>query len=270
MHQAGLKLQSALTRILGVLEKASGDTRAYGERLDAFSAELDGEKSVEDLRAVVDGLISETHRVVAQNQKLQEKLQQSSGEIVELRRNLAVVQHEAMTDALTGIANRKYFDAQLRAAARDAIQTGETLSLLLIDIDHFKRFNDTYGHQLGDKVLRLVARTLTECVKGRDLTARFGGEEFAILLKKTRLEDAVAVADQIRAMMVRRKIVRRDSGDNLGVVTVSIGAAAYRPGEPVASMLRRADSALYFAKHNGRNRVASESEGGLKVIFASA
>src|SRR6185437_6898731 len=147
------------------------------------------------------------------NEQLESRLSQSSGEIKELRQNLAAVRHEAMTDALTGIANRKSFELTLRNAARDAVETGEPLALLFIDIDRFKHFNDTYGHQLGDQVLRLVARTLTDCVKGRDTAARSGGEEFAILLPQTRVVDAMRLAELIRKTMMRCKIVSKTSGD---------------------------------------------------------
>jgi diguanylate cyclase len=254
----GRRLNKSIERVIDQLKRASGETKAYGEKLDAFSAGLGGEQDFDKLRDVVDGLLAETQRVAEQNQSLGVQLVRSSDEIADLRRNLAVVQHEAMTDALTGIPNRKHFDIRLNEAVREAAGGEDELSLLLIDIDHFKRFNDSWGHQLGDQVLRLVAKTLTDSVKGRDLTARFGGEEFAIILEKTKLEDAVRIAEQIRTTMLRRRIVRKDSGDDLGSVTVSIGASSYRPGEDADSFVARADAALYSAKQGGRNRVARE------------
>ena len=168
------------------------------------------------------------------------------------------MQHEAMTDGLTGIPNRKFFEVRLAESIREARDSGEPLCLLVIDIDRFKTFNDTWGHQLGDQVLRLVAKTLTDSVKGRDVTARYGGEEFVIVLERTRLADAVRLADQIRATMMRRKIVRKDTGIDLGVVTVSIGASLYRPDESIEAFVERADAALYVAKRAGRNRVIAE------------
>jgi diguanylate cyclase len=170
------------------------------------------------------------------------------------------VRREAVTDALTGIGNRKFFEERMREGAREAMETGEPLALLFMDIDHFKRFNDTFGHQLGDQVLRLVAKTLVESVKGRDTTARYGGEEFAIMLPQTRLVDALRLAEQIRNTMMRRKIVSKNSGEDFGTITLSIGVSAYRPGEALGDMVRRADAALYYAKRNGRNRVASETD----------
>jgi diguanylate cyclase len=253
------KLHTALSEALRYLEHATGRTQEYGAKLDAYSAQLDQSQSLDRLRTVVTGLMAETGRVAEQNKQLEMQLTRSAVEIVELRENLANVQREAVTDALTGISNRKNFDQKLRDAVRGSLETGEPLSLLMADIDHFKSFNDTYGHQLGDQVLRLVARTLTECIKGRDTTARYGGEEFGIILPQTRLKDALAVAEQIRSTLMRRRIVRRDSGNELGTITVSIGATCYEPGEPISALIRRADEALYRAKHNGRNCVVAEA-----------
>jgi diguanylate cyclase len=260
LQETGDRLQYSIEHVMRYLKTASGDTKAFGQTLDSYSNKLGGSADGAELRTVVSGLILETQRVAERNRSLQDRLTESSGEITELRQNLEVVRREAMTDALTGIPNRKFFDTRLRSAAQEAMESGEPLCLLFADIDHFKKFNDTYGHQLGDKVLRLVARTLSESVKGRDTPARYGGEEFAIVLPQTRIADAMVLADQIRKTMMRRRIVRKDSGDDLGVITLSIGASCYRPGEPLVEIVRRADAALYFAKNNGRNRAASETD----------
>jgi diguanylate cyclase len=260
MQHASDHLHSTLSRMMSYLEAAAGDTRAYNARLDQYSEQLEGKPTLDGLKAIVSDLAAETQRVVQQSRRLEDQLVQSSGEITQLRENLATVQREAMTDALTGIPNRSYFERRLRELTEEATRAAHPLSLLFIDIDHFKKFNDTYGHQLGDQVLRLVAKTLTDCVKGRDVAARYGGEEFAILLPHTSLRDAAALAEQIRATLVRRRIVRKNSGDQLGVVTVSVGVSAWRPGETSADFISRADGALYHAKGHGRNRVASEED----------
>jgi diguanylate cyclase len=258
--QAGDKLQETASRIVRHVETARGDAQAFGKTLDTYSSKLGDGKDQKKLGDVVAGLLAETKRVAARNELLENQLSQSTGEIVELRQDLAAVRREAMTDALTNIGNRKFFEERMRDAAREAMESGDPLTLLFIDIDHFKRFNDTFGHQLGDQVLRLVAKTLTDTVKGRDTTARFGGEEFAIILPQTRLADALRLAEVIRGTMMRCKIVSKNSGEDYGTITLSIGVALYRPGEAFGEVLRRADAALYFAKRNGRNRVASQDE----------
>jgi len=258
LQETGGRLQFAVDQVMRYVKSASGDAVAFGKTLDQYSADFGATGGDEQLRALVSGLILETQRVAERNRSLENRLSQSSGEINELRHNLEEVRREALTDPLTGIPNRKFFDTRLREAARDAMETGEPLSLLIIDIDHFKQFNDTYGHQLGDQVLRLVARTLTDSVKGRDTPARYGGEEFGIVLPQTRLQHAHGLADQIRRTITRRHIIRRDTGDDFGTITLSIGVSCYRPGEKLLEFIRRADAALYEAKRAGRDRVMSE------------
>jgi len=152
------------------------------------------------------------------------------------------------------------FDLRLRECLKLALEEGGDVCLMMADIDHFKRFNDTYGHQLGDLVLRLVAKALTDGIKGRDVACRYGGEEFGILLPKTRLEDAIKLADQLRASIGSRRVVMRGDDRDLGNITLSLGVSCYRPGEPAGDFVQRADAALYGAKRRGRNRVCSERE----------
>ena len=130
----------------------------------------------------------------------------------------------------------------------------------MLDVDHFKRFNDTYGHLLGDKVLKLIGRVLKASVKGKDLAARFGGEEFAILLPDTPLSGALSLAESIRKAIEKSKIKRMDTGEAIGNITISIGAARYHSGESINSLIDRSDAALYLSKKQGRNRVTSEEQ----------
>jgi diguanylate cyclase len=193
------------------------------------------------------------------NQKLEERLSASKKEITELQTNLEAVRYESMTDPLTQLFNRKHFDMTLAQAIEDATQTSEPLSLMMSDVDHFKKFNDTYGHLTGDQVLRLVAIALKQNVKGQDVAARYGGEEFVVLLPKTALMAAVTVADHIRRAVMGKELMRRSTGETLGRVTISLGVAAWRKGDTVASLLERADACLYAAKRAGRNCVVAET-----------
>jgi diguanylate cyclase len=130
----------------------------------------------------------------------------------------------------------------------------------MCDIDHFKRFNDTWGHQTGDQVLRLVANCLSENVKGRDTAARYGGEEFVVILRQTALDGAAKLADQIRGNVENKKLVKKSTGDILGTITISIGVAQLRADDTPELLIQRADRALYRAKNTGRNRVVPETE----------
>ena len=134
------------------------------------------------------------------------------------------------------------------------------LCLLIIDIDHFKKFNDVHGHIVGDEVLRFVAKNIQKLIRGNDYVSRFGGEEFTVILPKTPLLGAMTVAENIRTSFAKLKLERKGKSVQLGTITVSIGVAQYRPGESIETLIKRADQALYFAKNAGRNRVATESE----------
>ena len=147
---------------------------------------------------------------------------------------------------------------------------GETVALMMCDIDHFKKFNDSWGHQTGDQVLRLVASCLSDNLKGRDTAARYGGEEFGVILRGTDLVNAIHVADQIRQAVQGRKLVKKSTGDVLGTITISIGVSQFAPGDTVESVIRRADACLYGAKQNGRNMVLGENDARMAKMESSA
>ena len=256
--ETGGRLQAVIDQVSRYLDDHTGEIGNFGQQLDNISTAIGGSQPHEKVRALVADLVRETQSMAKRNYTLESRLGRIAGEVTELRENLQQVQREALTDALTGIPNRKFFDARLVEAVRELQTENEPLSLLLSDIDHFKRFNDSFGHQIGDQVLKLVARTLSDSVKGRDTPARFGGEEFAIILPRTNLKQAAIVADQIRNAVMRRRFVGKDTRDDYGGVTLSFGVAEYRTGEDLAELIRRADTALYHAKREGRNRVSTE------------
>ncbi|HWE72841.1 MAG TPA: diguanylate cyclase [Stellaceae bacterium] len=260
--ETGGRLQAVIDQVSRYLDDHTGEIGSFGNTLDNISTAMGRSQSQERVRALVADLVRETQSMAQRNQNLESRLGRIANEVTELRENLQIVTREALTDALTGIPNRKFFDTRLQEAAREALSEGEAMSLVLCDIDHFKRFNDSFGHQVGDQVLRLVARTLSDSVKGRDTPARFGGEEFAIILPRTNLQQGAIVADQIRNGVMRRRFVGKDTRDDYGGVTLSFGVAQYRANEDLADLVGRADAALYHAKHEGRNRVSTEINAG--------
>jgi diguanylate cyclase len=259
VESIGTGISETVASTLVRLEAAARDTEAYGRTLSVASGELGGAQSVDGLHKLVGGLLNATRVMETRTKTLETELQQSSREVSELRTKLDDVRKESLTDPLTGIANRKAFDLELAEAITQSRASGEPLCLLMADIDHFKTFNDTWGHQTGDQVLRLVAGCLSESVKGRDTPARYGGEEFAVVLCKTDLAGAVGLAEQIRQYVQSKKLVKKSTGDILGTISISIGAAELAPGEPPASLIQRADGCLYAAKAAGRNCVVSDA-----------
>lgn len=261
MQQAGKQLEEVMGRVVALLGQAGHDTTSYGRKLANLSGGLANDNSLENVQSTVDALMRETRAILIKNQELENRLDKSKREVTNLRRDLESVRRDALTDPLTGVANRKMFDQRLREGSAAAMESGSTLCLVLIDIDYFKEFNDRYGHHIGDEVLKLVARHLRDHVKGRDTPARYGGEEFALILPETTLEDAARLADRIRGQLASHTLTSRKTDTRYGRVTISVGVAAYRFGEPLERLLQRTDAALYAAKQTGRNRVCTEEQG---------
>jgi len=256
-QKAGDQIHSTLEDVSGLVTNVRNATSDYSVTLESVNEKLSNSDSKEDLENVLKSVASDTNKMLEHNKKLEHQLDKSSKAMDELKRDLERVRREAMTDSLTGLANRKSFDEQIARLKSDCDRQGKIFTLLMMDIDHFKSFNDNFGHQVGDQVLRLVARTLVDGVKGRDIAARYGGEEFAIILPETNLNAGVAVADNLRKAIATKEVVNRSTGEQLGRITISVGVAQFYNEEEIESIIERADAALYTAKHNGRNQVAA-------------
>ena len=275
MESLGGNIGQVIDDVLGKLEASARDTATYHSTLSAATGELgadpsEGGQTPADLRKLVDGLLAATRAMEQRARSLEGELQASSAQVSDLKHKLDDVRKESMTDPLTGIANRKALDAAAKQAMEAVAADGEDVTLLLCDIDHFKKFNDSWGHQTGDQVLRLVASCLSENVKGRDTAARYGGEEFAVVLRGVGLDAATRIAEQIRETVETKKLIKRSTGDVLGTITISIGVANFAPGETVETVVRRADACLYGAKHNGRNMVINQNDARMAALETSA
>lgn len=254
------RLQDNLSRVQTMIKEVGTQTSQFSTSLgDATDRLGAADVNSADIQAIVEQLAADARATLAQNELLQQRLAESSQELSDLKQDLASVREESMTDALTGIANRKAFDMRLLQAAAEATEENHPLCLLIVDIDFFKKFNDSYGHQAGDQIIRLVAQTFKKGLKGQDTAARYGGEEFGLILPNTAMDNAIRVAEILRRTVEHKEVVNRSNHEKLGQITISVGLAQYRQGESLESFIERADSALYRAKQNGRNRVEVEA-----------
>ena len=256
----GSKVMDEIEQVMSMIDAAAGSATSYTESLADMSEKLGQSKDRDGVRAIVEGLVQTAKEMQACNQQLEQRLNASKQEINELQENLEVVRSESLTDPLTQLANRKFFDSTLETAVAAARARNEPLSLVLADIDHFKSFNDSFGHLTGDQVLRLVAMSLKQNVKGQDTAARYGGEEFAIILPNTVMRSAITVADHIRRAVMTKELMKRSTGEHLGRVTVSIGVASLHKTDTAQTLIERTDACLYAAKRHGRNRVMCETD----------
>jgi len=260
IDNVGGRIVDEIEQVMAMIDTAVGSATHYTESLASATQDLGSAKDRDGLRSIVETLVRATRDMEENNSKLENSLKASKQEINQLQVNLEAVRNESLTDPLTSLANRKYFDQALEKTIAHSIESGEPMALLLTDIDHFKAFNDTFGHLTGDQVLRLVAIAVKQNVKGQDTAARYGGEEFAIILPNTPLRAALTVADHVRRAVMTKELMKRSTGEHLGRVTVSIGVAALQKGETAQSLIERADGCLYAAKRNGRNRVMCETD----------
>lgn len=215
--------------------------------------------TVENLVGLVARLAEETRSTRERSSEVENSLRDMSEELSTLRAQVDALSRDSRLDALTGIANRRAFDDGIKRLIREANDSGTELCLLMADVDRFKAFNDSFGHQVGDQVLRFVAQELDQCVKGRDLLARYGGEEFAVLLPDTSYNGALMLAESIRAI-IEAQVVTIDDGREIEELTISLGVSQFRADEDAESFIGRADACLYQSKAEGRNRVTGERD----------
>lgn len=238
------------------LATAISDNREQLENLGEVKSEC---QTAVDPRPIIEKLVKELSTATTRSSALEANFLQTTKDLDEIKDSLKQAEEHSNTDALTGLANRRSLDAFLRASQITAMEAGTPLSILLIDIDHFKQFNDGFGHQVGDQVIRLVAKVVQENVRECDLAARYGGEELMAILPGAALDTGFEVAERIRRRICEAKLTRRTTGEEISSVTVSIGVAEFRMAESADGMIDRCDRALYQAKRAGRNRTIRES-----------
>lgn len=230
---------------------------AYLDSLNRFSDILSSPKNSNALATETRKVEDDTRSTEHTQRKFEKQISGMMDEMETLRTQLIKVRKESLTDALTGLANRNAFNQFIQETIEKFKENESPFCAVLGDIDHFKKFNDDYGHLVGDKVLRFVGKTLKSCVKGKDLAARYGGEEFVLILPDTDISGGLIVAQQIREAISAKTLYDHTTNEHYGKITISLGIGLYTSGESAEDLLHRADKALYKAKANGRNRVES-------------
>jgi len=258
---AAPRLEAATAELLELTGRAGGQVASFERLLGDATGRLGG-LDEPDLRDFAAGLLALTRHLAVQTAQVSLRLGETELRLAELRRELGESNRAALTDPLTGLGNRRAFERDLAELLRDRRKAVRPPALILLDVDHFKGVNDTWGHQVGDAVLRAVAARLRETLRTDDRPARYGGEEFAVLLPETPGEAALRVCERVRGAMAARDFVLRSSGERIGLVTLSGGVAVLAEGETAEAFVARADAALYAAKSAGRNRAVLAAEAG--------
>ncbi|MBT3045577.1 MAG: GGDEF domain-containing protein [gamma proteobacterium symbiont of Ctena orbiculata] len=250
------ELMDIVAHTLGTMIDLTGKTSIANERIQSHINTLAESNKIESVMKAVSSIISETRTLITETSQFETELLNSTEEVEKLREELSYARQEAMLDPLTGVLNRRGFDQALTMIIGEVEQQHiANFCLVLMDIDNFKEVNDNHGHILGDKVLRAVAELLTRHTKGKDACARFGGDEFAILLPDIGSNNAQNLAEYIRSVIEKIVLKRPTTGTVVGGISASMGVAAYRHGEAFEDFLNRCDEALYRSKTLGRNRV---------------
>jgi diguanylate cyclase len=252
IRDAGDQLSRELTAVAAAINKAKEGHAVYGETLARASGELTEADAIQ-VTKVISTLSNATRKIQLDNHALEARLAESVEEVTRLKEHLEQVRRDATTDALTNLANRKAFDEEAERALSDSDGSGEAVIVALLDIDHFKSFNDTWGHQTGDQVIRFVASVIGRMAAPPRFAARYGGEEFAMLFPGESQATAFDCLEEIRHEISSRMLKRRSTNEDLGTITISAGMAERAGGETLESVLERADAALYASKHAGRN-----------------
>ena len=248
-------LQIIFTELIEAILSTNEHFSLSENNLEAIDELIVPSLSEADLEKIVNKIKHEIKRLESSSGSFKEQLSEAKLEIDLLKDKLDLYRKEVLSDPLTRLNNRRGFDRLLKDNLDEAQSTGTSLCIIIADIDHFKKINDKFGHLVGDSVLRMVAATIKDSIKGKDIAARVGGEEFVILLPDTPFDGAMKLANDIRLAFERLDLKKKSTGERLGEITISFGVAIYKDPESAEDFVDRADKALYQSKNTGRNRV---------------
>lgn len=251
------KIQKTLEK---VMSEASNEIRhvnngatSFDERLNKYAESLSTTSDAHATALILKKVMQDTRDMVSNNLEIQTRMQETNAEILKMKAELEAVKATAEKDVLTSLKNIGSFDKAIDRVVCNPNKVNATL--IMLDIDHFKRVNDSFGHLVGDRVIRYVSGLLSQVVGPDHHISRYGGEEFAILLTNQSIEAAAQLADKVSVTMSNSKLQRKDSGETIGKVTVSAGITVLKSNDSIDSLIERAVKALHEAKESGRNKI---------------
>lgn len=253
-------LQNLLFEVLKGVSVNGSEAESFGHLLEQQTAALSTDPDIQDLKIIANNLLDATQKAISDNQAIRQHLQSAEENTRQLQEEVRILKEETARDPLTGLYNRKALNDRLDELLVEVSASEESLTVCMFDIDHFKAFNDNYGHQIGDQVIRLVSKTMQDKSRNSDFPARYGGEEFTLVLPGTAMNIAIEIAGRIHRTVSRLTLIKRSTKEKLPPVTISMGLASFKPGDTQESILSRADKALYHAKETGRNKIVTEAE----------
>ena len=242
--------QDQLKALEALVSTTHEDARGFGDALEGSAQSMASDHSG---ASAITALIDLTRAMIVKTRAAEQQLRARGEAMTDLQASLADARTKADTDSLTGLSNRRAFERMLGAITERAKHSGRPLSLAICDIDHFKTINDRFGHVTGDRVLKLIGDILTDHCGKKGHVFRFGGEEFVILFEEVDSEASFELVDAARRDLADRHIVKKETGEHLGQITLSAGIGGLPPAVDACGLLRVADRALYAAKANGRN-----------------
>ncbi len=252
------RLDAIVRAIAKLVQAQASDSDAFSERLQGANKRLAQQTDATSVRDIVLALIEDNREMRDKLSNVRDQLEESKLQVLQLQSVLERSEEAGMRDVVTLIGNRRYFDETIAQELERARRTGDSFCLALADIDRFKLVNDRFGHLVGDRFLRLFAEILVQNVRGQDRVARFGGEEFALMMPGASLENATAAAERIRRALDTKRWAIGPTGGPVGPITASFGVAGLRAGETCQDLIKRADDRLYQAKSQGRNCVVAD------------
>lgn len=259
IDETRIAIGSALNAMAEQLKDWNSSSSQFCQTLDRCIEKLDGDPTMAEVKEIAATISREAVNVRDVNLRIKDSLHHLTDELSSLRQDVDRLGSEAITDQLTQTANRRGFDIALKEAIERASREGTECAMIVLDIDDFKRVNDQFGHQVGDKILRFVASTMNKCIRGNDTLARYGGEEFAVILPNTHFEGAMQVAENLRSGVSSRQLTTGTDGKIIGRMTVSIGVGVYQAGESNEGFFERIDQLMYRAKRQGKDRVIGDN-----------